>query len=480
VLQKKFIVNIIIIVLVNLAIKPIWIFGVDRNVQLALGDAQYGLYAALLNLSIVFNIILDIGLTNYNTKVIAEDVHAIQHQLVNIAVVKLVLFILYIFLLLVCGVVFGYTSSSLYLLFLLGVLQFLNSFLTFLRSNIAANQFFKTDSIISIIDKIVVLLLFGGYILLINNLQNFTISLFLYFQIFGYAVAIIVALLFTKKIVLLPITWHTDKLFATIKSSLPYAVLVLLMGVYIRSDLFLIERWLPNGAMQSGMYAKSFRLLDAFNMIGFLFAGMLLPMFAKQFSKGISITPLLTLSAKLLLPAAFIVSIFCGFYAVEIMQLLYHSNQTILVESFIIVMAVLPAMCAMNIFSTLLASAGKIKTMIGITGVATLVSVVANYIVMHSFDNYLPVCIVAIVVQYGVNAAYIYYCQKTIGKLFDQNILGKLLLTIVLFIGLNTLLRYLNLCLLTGLLVNGIACIPMLFAFGLLEFKKWKQFFSTN
>ena len=48
-MQKKFITNIIIAVIINLAIKPIWIFGIDRNAQLILGDAQYGLYLALMN-----------------------------------------------------------------------------------------------------------------------------------------------------------------------------------------------------------------------------------------------------------------------------------------------------------------------------------------------------------------------------------------------------------------------------------------------
>ena len=44
------------------------------------------------------------------------------------------------------------------------------------------------------------------------------------------------------------------------------------MGVYTRTDVVMVERLLPDGKMQAGIYASAYRLLDAVNVAGFLFS----------------------------------------------------------------------------------------------------------------------------------------------------------------------------------------------------------------
>ena len=54
-------------------IKPFWIFGIDRTVQNMIGTEQYGLYYALFNFSFLFNIFLDLGITNFNNRNISQN-----------------------------------------------------------------------------------------------------------------------------------------------------------------------------------------------------------------------------------------------------------------------------------------------------------------------------------------------------------------------------------------------------------------------
>ena len=68
---KSFISNILLLILLNVLVKPVWILLIDRNVQLLTGHETYGLYNALMNLSLIFSILLDMGITNYNNKRIA-------------------------------------------------------------------------------------------------------------------------------------------------------------------------------------------------------------------------------------------------------------------------------------------------------------------------------------------------------------------------------------------------------------------------
>jgi O-antigen/teichoic acid export membrane protein len=58
----------------------------------------------------------------------------------------------------------------------------------------------------------------------------------------------------------------------------------------------MLERMLDNGARQAGIYAQSFRLMDAANMIAYLFAGLLLPMFSHMIKERAEIISLLRLA----------------------------------------------------------------------------------------------------------------------------------------------------------------------------------------
>lgn len=49
-MKREFVLNLVFLLLINILIKPLFIFGVDLGVQNRIG-ADYGLYFALLNLA---------------------------------------------------------------------------------------------------------------------------------------------------------------------------------------------------------------------------------------------------------------------------------------------------------------------------------------------------------------------------------------------------------------------------------------------
>src|SRR6056297_2274277 len=95
VLKRKFVTNLILLLFLNLLIKPFWIFGIDRTVQNLVGDQSYGLYFALFNFSMILNIILDLGITNYNNRNIARHNFLLPKHLSNIVGLKLLLALVY-------------------------------------------------------------------------------------------------------------------------------------------------------------------------------------------------------------------------------------------------------------------------------------------------------------------------------------------------------------------------------------------------
>ena len=50
-MQRKFLTNLGLLLFLNLLIKPVWIFGIDLNVQRLVGVGDYGFYFVILNLT---------------------------------------------------------------------------------------------------------------------------------------------------------------------------------------------------------------------------------------------------------------------------------------------------------------------------------------------------------------------------------------------------------------------------------------------
>src|SRR5215217_3232792 len=68
----------------NILIKPLWIFGVDRQLQNIVGHEAYGTYFSLLNLSLVFSFVTDAGLSNMVNRQLASGVSYHVAQLLRI------------------------------------------------------------------------------------------------------------------------------------------------------------------------------------------------------------------------------------------------------------------------------------------------------------------------------------------------------------------------------------------------------------
>ena len=66
--KKKFIFDLAILLVLNLLIKPFWTIIVEPKVQGQIGNISYGVYFNLFNITLVFSIFLDFGLTNFNNK----------------------------------------------------------------------------------------------------------------------------------------------------------------------------------------------------------------------------------------------------------------------------------------------------------------------------------------------------------------------------------------------------------------------------
>lgn len=388
-MQKKFLTNLALLLLVNLLVKPFWIFGIDRTVQNTVGTGDYGMYITLFNFSFLLNILLDLGINNFNNRNIAQHQQLVSKHFSKLIVTRLLLGLLYAVATLVGGLALGYGTNYLHLLLWLCFNQFLAYTILYLRTNLSGLHLFRTDSLLSVLDRSLMIGICG--LLLWGNItrEAFRIEWFVYAQTASYLVTILIAFaaLFPKLEGFRPrFDWRFS--LTVLRQSIPYAFLILLMIFYYKVDAVMIERMLENGAEQVGVYYQAFRLLDAAHMIAVLYAGLLLPIFSRMLKKGEAVGEMVTLSVRLLVAPAMVLAVACWIFQSEIMGLLYHEQSEASAPILgILMVAFVPIACT-YVFGTLLTANGSLRHLnyMGLAGVG--INLVLNFFFIPIWEAY--------------------------------------------------------------------------------------------
>lgn len=384
-MRRKFVTNLLLLISLNLLIKPFWVLGIDRTVQNVVGAESYGLYFALFNFSIILNILLDIGITNFNNRNISQHTFLVKKHVSNIIGLKLILAVIYALICLITGAVIGYNKVQFHLLLFLILNQFLISFTLYLRSNISALQFFRTDSLLSVLDRTLMIIICS--VLLFTNVTGgiFRIEWFVYAQTAAYLLTMLITLsIVLTKTGKISIRINRQFYLVFLKKSYPYALLILLMAFYNRIDSVMLERLLPDplGKQQAGIYAQAFRLLDAVSMFGALMAGLLLPMFSGMIKRKEALGSMIQLAFVLLFVPAIVTAVSTLFYSREIMELLYHSHIDDSVNMLGLLMTGFPGIALTYVFGTLLTANGSLKHLNIMAFLGMLLNIALNLILI--------------------------------------------------------------------------------------------------
>lgn len=435
-MQRKFVNNLIFILFLNLLVKPFWILGIDVAVQNRVGAEEYGLYYPIFSFAILLNIILDFGITNYNNRNIAQHSHMLRRYFSGIFNVKLILGLLYLLITLLLGIIIGYKGKEMWLLFVLGINQILASMILYLRSNLSGLHLFKTEGLLSVLDRLVMIaicsvLLWSGWFH-----GRFEIEWFVYAQFSAYFITTVIAfiLVLTKaRFFRIKIDF---KLFRIIlKQSLPFALLVLLMSFYYRLDSVMIERILDDGKTQAGIYAQAYRLLEGFNMFGYLFAGLLLPIFSRMLKNKESVAKLVNTSFNLIFIPAIAIATISVLYPYQIMDFLYVSNVLASAEIFSVLMVSFIAIALTYIYGTLLTANGSLKQLNYISLIGLLLNLGMNWVFIPKYGAY-GAAVATLITQFFVVLAQIFISKKILTMKYELSFILKQGLLIVLGCGL--------------------------------------------
>ena len=186
---SRFYSSLGLLIILNLIIKPLWIFGIDRQVQNAVGTEAYGIYFSLFGFSVVFSFLLDWGITAFFNRQLAAKNEDFVNLYGKFLSIKLLFAILYIIVVCMLAWLSGMKRWDI----IAGVIavQVLTSFFIFFRSIVIAQQWFSTDAWLSILDKSLMIALFGGLIYFPLEFGSITINKFLIIQIICSSLALL-------------------------------------------------------------------------------------------------------------------------------------------------------------------------------------------------------------------------------------------------------------------------------------------------
>jgi O-antigen/teichoic acid export membrane protein len=377
-MQKKFISNLALMVLLNLLVKPIAIFGIDAKVQ-NLVPEDYGIYFALLNFSFLFNILLDFGINNFTTKSVAQHPQTASKYLEKVLGFRFMLFVLYAVISFTIALVLQWNSYELFLLSFLVLNQFIITLIAYTRSYFGGFLMFKTDALISVLDRFLLIIFCGLLIYLPSNNFDFKIEWFIWIQTGCYLFTLLIAIiLLFSKFGVPRLKFQPAFSYSIIRQSFPYALLIFLMMIYTRVDSVMVERFHVNGKEEAGYYAMGFRLLNAFFMFAMIFSNLLFPMFSKMFQRNEDVRPLLKTSAKILIGGAILLGILSYYNSTYILSMIYENYIVESRISFQLLMFSFIGMCSTILYGTLLTARGNMKFLNTISALGIVVNIAMN------------------------------------------------------------------------------------------------------
>lgn len=440
-MSREFLINITFLFAINLLIKPFYVLVIEVGVQNEVGPTSYGLYFALFNFSYIFQVLVDVGIQNYNSKTIAQDRSLVTSYIPHIIGLKCILSILFIGTIFLFAIVMGYPSSYFNLLALIVINQVLLSFILYLRTNISALGHYRIDSLFSIIDKLILILIIGYLLWFSGNVASFTIYWFVYCQMASLIVCLIAILLFLHiKVGSMVPKFSIPFSKKLIKQAIPYALIILLMTVYTKVDAVMLERMLVDGKTEAGIYAAAYRLLDAVNMLGYLFAVLLLPMFSHALANNQPVQDLALLGFRLIMLLSISAALFCFYNNVEIMSTLYTESTmyygTILK---IIIFGFIPIGITYITGSLLLAN-GNIKSLNILFGIGIVFNIALNFIFIPEYKA-IAAAYTTVGTQFVVAIGQIYliykHCNTKINSSLITSLISYTLIISGILYGLN-------------------------------------------
>ena len=381
-MRREFLINIFLLVLINLLIKPFYTFFIETEVQNRVGPEEYGIYFAIFNFTYLFQIVMDLGIQNYGSQHVAKDKRAVSVFLADTLGLKLLLSLLYYGVIMSAAFFLGYRPEIFLFIFLVAVNHFLTGFVSFFRATIAALGQYRWNTFLSVLEKIFMITGLGFLLWFYEKNRELTIMDFVMARMAAFILALLFSILLLTHLghsLKFQFDWKRTK--RILLSSYPFALVILLMTIYNRIDAIMLERMLGDHGLSAGIYAAAYRLFHAVSAFGVFFSMLLLPMFAHLFvTDKVELVRLMTMALNWLLTVAVLVALSTWMAGGQIMSFLYKQDAELYgTDVVLILMISFFFVSVIYIYGTLITANGRLRELNGLFVFGILINIAINF-----------------------------------------------------------------------------------------------------
>lgn len=410
-------------------------------VQDKIGHEAFGKYAALYSLGYLFMIATDLGINQYITKSLAEKPTVLKELFPTAFGFKLISLIVFPILMIGIGLLLGYELTDLYFLVILSVAHAFIQLMGFFRANFQGFQYFSIDAISSNIDKVLLIIFIGILLYSEISLESFIWARFLSL----FCTTLILGILMQKYGLLSLPSWNWKTIQPIIVKSIPFAFMTILYSINEKVDQVMVERidFIGSTINQAGIYAASYRWLDAMMM----YLWTILPMFFAKFAYHESTQEdkerLLRIGTGITAIPLLLVAGFSLFYGDKFF-FIYKNSSIEEINTMVSLFQVLCfALCIHGFFailSTYLTSNGHTKFVNSMLGVNIVLNMVLNFIFIPSYGA-LAAAFSTVISTFIMSISYVVYIQKkqliTLPYLVWLKLILVFCIYITIYYGLN-------------------------------------------
>lgn len=470
--------QVLLVVVLNALVKPVYLLGIERAVQNKVGTETYGVFFVLFNFIYLFQVLNDLGIYSYNNRFIAQNRHLIDKYFPKLLNLKILLTGVFILVATGFGYYFGYVQTYPYLFLILLVNHALTAFFLYLRSNISGLGRYSHDSILSALDKLILIFLCMGLFYFTG--EGFTIYHFALAQTTSLFLASGWAVWLLRKRIKIDVKQlNRTETTALLKQVVPFGFIILLGTIYARIDAVMLETLREDGIYQSGLYAAAYRLLNAFNMIGFLIGGLLFPMYSRAFRQMTPLQGIVRTGSAFLGWMSITVAVIFYFYGNAISNLMYTDSTVVWGSVLSLLMLTIIPKALDFMYGTMLIAAGKLRFLNTVFIITVIVNIGLNFWLIPLMGAY-GAAITTLMSHTIVGTAFAWKCHHSILEKPFTKFWGRTILLGLILYGIGRGVQYAELDIYVGILGIGIVSVILVFTFGILRLKDLREIMSSS
>lgn len=242
-------------------------------------EGALGGYFVAIALTNLIASLTELGIHNPLIREMTLNLQQTRHYLGNTLLVRLVLSVVAYALMIISGVLLGYTSVIVTMIVYLGLAEIVNSIAQLYRCVFRAHEEMKYEAWTVVAERGIFFLGGGGAILLGYELVNVC-----QVMLIASGVNLILSIGFTRSR-FTPLRFEPSRqiIIVLMQQALPFAVGNLFNLIYLRIDVIMLSKLSPYGVDANTWYGLAYTIVNAFTILPGAFMGAMFPLLSRLY-----------------------------------------------------------------------------------------------------------------------------------------------------------------------------------------------------